>query len=546
VLNSGDRALAFTRRGVGLGARGALAGGALLLEKVFLNLFVDSIGAQTAEGLGAVVRLAQHWGFRFLVSFAISAAVFGYLRGARELQDADAAARAEPVVRLRWLLAHIALIVALVPLSATLYGRGTSLPFGIVLSLWLLLAILAVAALLGALATWSIWRKAIWALRDVWGYSTIAAAVATSAMGWSQGLWNSMARVTFEAVYPLLGWLVPNLQVDPANRIIDTGRFAVSIDPVCSGLEGMGLMLVFCTMLLLLFRREFIFPRALLLVPAGLLLSFALNVMRIAVLVLIGDAGYENVAGYGFHSQAGWIAFNGAAAGVALVSLRSRWFNRAAAAPRAEARENPTAVYLLPYMALLLAGMVSRAASAGFEPLYSLRLLFAGCALCYSWPKLRRVDWRFSWRGLLAGLLAFVLWITAARLLLPPHGIPQGLAALSTAWRNLWILGHILATVVIVPVVEELAFRGYLLRRVHSAEFESLSPGTAGLAGLVVSTAAFAACQGTFWLPGIGSGLVFGLVYMRTRRLGEAAAAHITANALTATVIVVGSQWQLW
>lgn len=67
-------------------------------------------------------------------------------------------------------------------------------------------------------------------------------------------------------------------------------------------------MLAFSTVLLLLFRGEFTFPRALLLVPAALVLSFALNIARIAVLVLIGDAGYPGVA-YGFHSQAGWIAF---------------------------------------------------------------------------------------------------------------------------------------------------------------------------------------------------------------------------------------------
>jgi exosortase E/protease (VPEID-CTERM system) len=519
-----------------------VAGIVLSLEKIFLNLFVDSISAQTAEGLGAAVRLTQHWGFRFLVSFVVSLAVFGYLRGGRDLQDADAAARAEPPVRLRWLLAHLVLLVALVPVSASLYGRGTSLPLSIVLALWLLLAIPAAAALFAALAPWFIWRQALHAVRDVWGYSAIAAATATSAMGLSQGLWNGMARVTFDVVYPLLGWLVPTLQVDPADRIIDTGRFAVSIDPVCSGLEGMGLMLVFSAVLLLLFRREFIFPRALLIIPAGLLLSFAFNVARIAALVLIGDAGYVSVALYGFHSEAGWIAFNAAAVGVALVSLRSGWFSREVAAPGAAAGENPTAVYLLPYLALLLAGMVSRAASGGFERLYWLRLVLAGCLLWYSWPKLRGVDWRFSWRGGSAGLAAFVLWVTAAGLL-PTHGMPQTVVALGAGWRNAWIFGYILTFVVIVPVAEELAFRGYLLRRVRSPEFESLSPGAAGIAGLIVSTAAFALCQGAFWLPGIFSGVIFGLVYMRTGRLGEAVAAHITANALTAAVPLIGSQW---
>jgi exosortase/archaeosortase family protein len=188
-----------------------------------------------------------------------------------------------------------------------------------------------------------------------------------------------MTRVTFEAVYRLLDGLVPTLEIDPANRVIDSGRFAVSIDPVCSGLEGMGLMLAFGTVLLLLFRHEYIFPRALLLIPAGLLLSFALNIARIAGLVLIGNAGHPEAAVYGFHSQAGWITFNAAAVGIAVVSMRSRWFSRAAAERNtAVTGENPTAVYLLQYLAVILGVMLSRAVFGGFEGAYGQRLLLAG------------------------------------------------------------------------------------------------------------------------------------------------------------------------
>ena len=546
-MSSGDKALALARQGMGLGARLAIAGGVLLLEKTFLNLFVDFASAQTAEGLGAAVRMTQHWGFRFLTSFAIGAAVFAYLRGGRGLQHVDVAARVVRLPRPRWLAAHIALLVPLVPLSASLYGHETWLPLGAVVALWLLLAILATAALFLALAPWDLWRRAGRALDTVWWYAAAAAAGAALVMGSSQRLWTGTASVTFEAVYRLLGWIVPTLEIDPANRIIDTGRFAVSIDPVCSGLEGMGLMLAFCTALLLLFRRQYRFPRALVLIPAGVLLSFALNILRIAALVLIGNAGYASVAEYGFHSQAGWIAFNAAAVGIALVSLRSRWFSHTAADHGAAAAgENPTAVYLLPYLALILAGMVSRAASGGFESLYGLRLLFTGAALGYSWPRLRGVDWRFSWRGAAAGLAAFALWIFAARLVAAPAGMPPALAALPSVPRDAWIIGHVLASVAVIPVVEELAFRGYLLRRIRDAEFERQSPGRVGWTALIVSALVFGLCQGAFWLPGTITGIIFGLVYMRTGRLGEAVAAHATANALITLAVLAGSHWQLW
>jgi exosortase E/protease (VPEID-CTERM system) len=531
---------------VGLGARAAVAGTTLLLEKTFLNLFVDLASAQTAEGLGAAVRVTQHYGFRFLVSFGIAAALFAYLRGGAELWEADAAARNAPALRPRWLLAHFALLVALVPLSASLYGHAASPRFGLVVGLWLILATAAAVALLAALGPWALWTQAARALGDAWWYAAITAAGAALVLGWSQRLWTGMARLTFEAVYHLLGWLVP-LEIDPANLVIDTGHFAVVIAPVCSGLEGMGLMLAFCTVLLLSFRREFIFPRALLLVPAGLLLSFALNIARIAALVLIGNAGYAGVAVYGFHSQAGWIAFNAAAVAIALVSLRSKWFSRAAfERTHASAAENPTAVYLLPYLAVLLAGMVSRAASGGFEAFDWLRLVAAAAALGYSWPRLRGVDWQFSWRGVLAGVATFVLWIITVPLLLRAAGMPDALAALTPVARTSWIIGHILVNVGVVPVVEELAFRGYLLRRIRAVDFESTSPRVAGGVGLIVSSVAFGLCQGASWPMGMVAGLVFGLVYMRTERLGEAAAAHVTTNALIAVAVLAGSQWQLW
>ncbi|HEX8782352.1 MAG TPA: archaeosortase/exosortase family protein, partial [Steroidobacteraceae bacterium] len=451
----------FSRPGFGLGGRLAGAAGFLLLEKVFLNLFVDFESAQTAEGLGAAVRVAQHWGFRFLTSFAVATAVFAYLRGGRELQELDMAARALPPLRPRWLLAHLVLFAPLVPLSASLYGHATWLPFGTVVALWLLLALLATAALLAALAPWTLWQKATRALGPVCGYALVAAAGAALAMGFSQGLWTGMARVTFEAVYRLLDALVPTLEIDPANRVIDSGRFAVSIDPVCSGLEGMGLMLAFGIVLLLLFRHEYIFPRALLLIPAGLLLSFALNIARIAGLVLIGNAGYPEVAVYGFHSQAGWITFNAAAVGIAVVSMRSRWFSRAAAERNtAVTGENPTAVYLLPYLALILGVMLSRAVSGGSAGAYGPRLLLAGAALGYSLPRLHGVDWRCSWRGGLAGLGIFLVWITAAHFILPVQGTPQPLAPLSSVSRDLWVTGHMLMSVGVIPLTAELAFRG--------------------------------------------------------------------------------------
>ena len=46
--------------------------------------------------------------------------------------------------------------------------------------------------------------------------------------------------------------------------------------------------------------------------------------------------------------------------------------------------------------------------------------------------------------------------------------VPAGLAAV-------WLLVRVLGSVITVPIAEELAFRGYLLRRLLSAHFDDLS-----------------------------------------------------------------------
>ena len=83
---------------------------------------------------------------------------------------------------------------------------------------------------------------------------------------------------------------------DPAAMRIQTTHFRIIIAPECSGLEGAGLMLAFGITLLWLFRDECRFPQCLVLLPGGIVLLFLLNTVRIAALVLIGDAGARQIA----------------------------------------------------------------------------------------------------------------------------------------------------------------------------------------------------------------------------------------------------------
>ena len=124
----------------------------------------------------------------------------------------------------------------------------------------------------------------------------------------------------------------------------------MQIAATCSGLEGIGLILAFGAAWLWLFRREFRFPHALLLIPASVVVIFLMNALRITALILIGAAGAPGVAMGGFHSQAGWIAFNAVAAAFALTAQHLPWVTvpgRTAAAPPVPRRIPPPRTWRL-------------------------------------------------------------------------------------------------------------------------------------------------------------------------------------------------------
>jgi exosortase E/protease (VPEID-CTERM system) len=335
--------------------------------------------------------------------------------------------------------------------------------------------------------------------------------------------------------------------------IIGTGAFQVEIAQECSGFEGAGLMLAFSAVWLILFRKECRFPQVLLLIPAGVAVIYLLNAVRIAALILIGNAGAREIALGGFHSQAGWIAFNVVALGFSIAARRAPYFTvkQAEAADRGidhPTTENPTAAYLIPFLMILGAGMLSGALTGRFEWLYPLRFFAAAGALWVFRSKYSNLDWRVGWLGPAVGAGVFVLWVALDRLagVAAANAMPDALGASSAAARITWISFRVLAATVTVPIAEELAFRGFLLRRLISQDFESVPFTRFTWFSLLASSVVFGALHGGHWLAGIVAGLLYSFALIRRGRIGEAVAAHATTNALLAAYVLLYSQWHLW
>jgi exosortase E/protease (VPEID-CTERM system) len=385
-------------------------------------------------------------------------------------------------------------------------------------------------------------------------WQTLLLGISVGTAAWAVGLtaerlWNSLGQATLYSVWVLLTRLFPDQVVCDWERcIIGTSSFNVHISQPCCGYEGMGLIAVFLVVYLWLFRRHLRFPAALLLLPVGIAGMWFLNAVRITALIVLGSCrGWDKVAVSGFHSQAGWLGFLAVALGLVALAGRIPWLAAAPPKPAEVPRDFPTGAYLGPFLAILLATMIGGALSSGFDWFYPLRVVAAVLVFWICRGSYAELRGSWSWQAVLIGVAVFGLW-----LLLAPsgqadtEGRPAALRNAPAFWSLLWLVVRVVGHVFVIPLAEELAFRGYLLRRLMTVDFLSISPDRFSWPSFVVSSVLFGAMHGRGWLAGTLAGLLFALALRRRGRLIDAVLAHATANALIAGVVLATGRWWLW
>jgi exosortase E/protease (VPEID-CTERM system) len=457
--------------------------------------------------------------------------------------------------RLRgWMiLGHFVALAAFAALSRPLsehYERVSGLPIDGLTLAWIVAGGLLVVFWALAALPLSVWKVLLWELRWPLAAGFVVGIAALGLGQLIQPFWHSLGWVTLQSSTWLLGLFHHDLVYIPEKLILGTPRFQVVVAPQCSGFEGVGLLAVVLGGYLWYCRGDHRFPQALVLVPIGLVLSWIANVLRIALLVEIGHYISPQLAYSGFHSVAGWIAFNAVALGLILAARRTPWLlatNRQEAS--APAVVDTTAAHLVPLMVLVATMMLTSAISSGVDQLYVLRFLATGAALFFYRRDYFKMSWRPSWWAVLTGAVVFAVWRALEPMGPAEASAGRELAAsmfgLGKLGSGLWIAGRIAGSVITVPIAEELAFRGYLTRRLIAADFESISPGSFAWPAFLISSVLFGALHGR-WVAGTLAGLLFALVYYRRGRIGEAVFAHAVANALIAFWVLARDEWSLW
>jgi uncharacterized protein len=152
--------------------------------------------------------------------------------------------------------------------------------------------------------------------------------------------------------------------------------------------------------------------------------------------------------------------------------------------------------------------------------------------------------------GALAGVFAFVLWISPQVFFGVPNrtkGFDPEVFRDSFALYGLTVVARFARLVIVVPLVEEIFWRGFLMRYLVNEKFTSIAFGTfRPFSFFAVAVLFMLVHSSADWIPSLITGLLLNGVAALTKSLWACVLAHAVANLGLGIYIMATRQWGFW
>ncbi len=208
------------------------------------------------------------------------------------------------------------------------------------------------------------------------------------------------------------------------------------------------------------------------------------------------------------------------------------------------------------FMALLaLRGALPSDGSWGIDPrwVYGITVVVVGALLAWWWREYGELSQqllptlRETLLAVAVGLVVFVLWIQLDAPWMRLGEPSATFLPIDAGGKLIWPLLAVrwVGAALMVPVMEELFWRSFLMRWVENATFEGVVPQRVGLRAVVLSTFVFMLAH-TLWLAAIVAGLAYAWLYVRTGKLWVPVIAHGVTNGALGVWVVQTGNWAFW
>jgi CAAX prenyl protease-like protein len=145
------------------------------------------------------------------------------------------------------------------------------------------------------------------------------------------------------------------------------------------------------------------------------------------------------------------------------------------------------------------------------------------------------------------GVLVIVLWVALDPVY--PRIAAQGAraaydpATLAPAWRIPYLAVRLLGLIFVVPLIEELFWRSFVLRWIVDPDFKDVPIGRLTPMAVAGSSLLFASAH-TEWLPALLTGLAWAGLLGWSRKLSTCWLSHMAANAALAGYVIATGEWK--
>jgi CAAX prenyl protease-like protein len=145
------------------------------------------------------------------------------------------------------------------------------------------------------------------------------------------------------------------------------------------------------------------------------------------------------------------------------------------------------------------------------------------------------------------GAVIFVLWIELDAPWMHLGVASAGFVPVDAQGALEWplLLVRWVGAALVVPLMEELFWRSFLMRWIQSPQFEAVPPRRIGVKAVVLATFVFMLAH-TLWLAAIVAGLAYAGLYIRSGKLWLPVVAHGVTNGLLGIWVVVTGHWAFW
>ncbi len=184
---------------------------------------------------------------------------------------------------------------------------------------------------------------------------------------------------------------------------------------------------------------------------------------------------------------------------------------------------------------------------------YPLKTVLVAIVLFLMWKRYSEINFKKGLTaknliiGFLSGAVVFVLWINMdikyATISEPKPYNPFIFD--NPTFFYLIISFRLFGSSLVVPIIEELFWRSFVLRYIINIKFEDVPIAKFTWVSFIVSSIFFG-LEHNLWLAGIMAGLSYCLVLYYTRSLFIAMFSHGITNLLLGIYVITTGNWQFW